>query len=194
VQSLVHNLDRARAVLGEAVPETCYGLGGRSSMFEEQMGDVFDHHAVTYMMPGGVRIYAHCRTQTGCYNNANSYVFATRGHAVLTGNSYALFDHKGERIGRASGPGSPYRHEQAALINAIRNGESLVNDYLVDSTRMTVMGQIACYTGQAVSWDEVCNSGASFGPETGDFTTQPPVLPGDDGLYPLAIPGRTRIL
>lgn len=194
VQSLVHNLDRARAVMGEAVPEWCYGMGGRSSMFTEQMGDVFDHHAVTYAFPGNVRVYAHCRTQTGCWNNANGYVWASRGHAVITDNSYALFDQDGKRIGRGSGPGSPYRHEQAALIQSVRDGRSLVNDYMVDSTRMTVMGQIACYTGQSVSWEQVRDSQASFGPPSGDFDTEPPKRPGEDGLYPLSVPGQTRSL
>jgi len=62
VQSLVHNLDRASWILGEAAPVKCHGLGGRSTMVEARYGDVFDHHAVVYEMADGVKIYAFCRT------------------------------------------------------------------------------------------------------------------------------------
>src|SRR5262245_52153352 len=61
-QSLVHNMDRARWALKNATPIKCHGLGGRSSMVQPVYGDVFDHHSVIYEFPGGVRVYAFCRT------------------------------------------------------------------------------------------------------------------------------------
>ena len=44
VQSLVHNLDRASWALKEQAPVKCHGLGGRSAMFDQTYGNVFDHH------------------------------------------------------------------------------------------------------------------------------------------------------
>jgi hypothetical protein len=35
-------------------------------MTQPVYGDVFDHHSVVYQFDKGVRIYALCRTTTGC--------------------------------------------------------------------------------------------------------------------------------
>ena len=68
----------------EANPLKCHGLGGRSSMVEPIYGDVFDHHSVIYEFPNGVRLYAFCRTTTGCYNESSSLIFGSKGKADLT--------------------------------------------------------------------------------------------------------------
>ena len=71
-QSLVHNIDRASWVMKEQTPVKAHGLGGRSSSFGEIYGDVFDHHSVVYEYANGVRMYAFCRTQNGCYDECSS--------------------------------------------------------------------------------------------------------------------------
>ena len=58
---LVHNMDRASWVLGNAVPVKCHGLAGRSTMLEPVYGDVLII-IPWFMTPGtGVRAYAVCR-------------------------------------------------------------------------------------------------------------------------------------
>ena len=78
-QSLVHNLDRASWVLKNTAPIKCHGLGGRSSMTDAKYGDVFDHHSVVYQYDSGVRMYALCRTTTGCYDESSSLIFGSKG-------------------------------------------------------------------------------------------------------------------
>jgi len=114
-QSLVHNLDRSSWVMRNEVPVKCHGLGGRSSMVEPIYGDVFDHHSVVYEHENGVRIYAFCRTTTGCYNNSSSVVLGSKGKADVTRGRIS-----GETNWRWEGKCNPYQREHDVLFAAIR--------------------------------------------------------------------------
>lgn len=191
-QSLVHNMDRASWVMGDAVPVKCHGLGGRSSMVEPVYGDVFDHHSVVYEFPGGVRAYAFCRTTTGCYDESSSLIFGSKGRANVTACRI-----EGENRWRWQGQGDPYQIEHDRLFAGIREGRPVNNgDYMVQSTLMTVMGQISCYTGREVSWEEINASDFFYGPRPEDCHDgmEPPTRPGADGSYPVYVPGRTVLL
>ena len=63
------------------------------------------------------------------------------------------------------------------------------------STLAGVMGQMACYTGAPVTWDEARRSDLQYGPspEDSSFETRPPSLPDSSGNYPLPRPGMTRL-
>ena len=82
-QSLSHNLDRATWAMKEQTPVKAHGLGGRSASFGEIYGNTFDHHAVVYEYANGVRMYASCNTQNGCYGDATSSFLGTNGRAYL---------------------------------------------------------------------------------------------------------------
>lgn len=191
-QSLVHNLDRASWVLGNAVPVKCHGLGGRSSMTAPIYGDVFDHHSVVYEFGNGVRVYAFCRTTEGCYNDASSIVLGSKGKAsILHGRIW------GENNWEWKGGCDPYQAEHDVLFQAIRAGEPVNNgDYMARSTMIGVMGQLSCYTGEEMTWDRVNKSGFNYGPKPEDCHDgmEPPVAPGPDGSYPVPRPGFTRLL
>jgi hypothetical protein len=59
---------------------------------------------------------------------------------------------------------------------------------------LAVLGQIVCYTGRLLSWKKAASSDFAFEPTDADFNTKPPVKPGPDGLYPVAIPGKTKLI
>ncbi len=191
-QSLVHNIDRSLWAMKEQPPATCHGLGGRSSMTDEVYGDVFDHHSVVYVYPSGVRIYAFTRTTTGCYNEVSSILLGTKGRANLLACTI-----DGETKWRYAGPKpSPYVEEHKALIAAIRKGEPISSGYhMARSTLVTIMGQISCYTGKAVTWDEVIKSDFAYPPKPEDCKNgmEPPTKPGPTGSYPVYIPGQTKL-
>ncbi|MBP8129259.1 MAG: Gfo/Idh/MocA family oxidoreductase [Candidatus Hydrogenedentes bacterium] len=191
-QSLVHNLDRASWVMGNAAPVKCHGLGGRSSMTAAIYGDVFDHHSVVYEFENGVRIYAFCRTTTGCYNESSSVVFGSKGKA-------SIMDCRiwGENNWQWQGDCNPYQVEHDTLFKAIRSGEPVNNgEYMARSTMIGVMGQISCYTGEEITWEQVMQSDFAYAPRPEDCRDgmEPPVLPGPDGSYPVLTPGATRLL
>jgi len=191
-QSLVHNLDRASWAMGNKVPGKCHGLAGRSSMTEPIYGDVFDHHSVIYECDNGVRIYAFCRTTTGCYNDSSSVVLGSKGKASVLGCRIW-----GETDWRWEGRCDPYQREHDILFAAIRSGEPVNNgDYMVRSTMITVMGQISCYTGKEVTWDQINESDYYYPPKPEDCCDdmEPPVKADADGSYPVPKPGFTKMI
>ncbi len=192
-QSLVHNMDRTSWVLQEASPKWAFGLGGRSASFGEVYGDMFDHHTVVYHYESGARAYAVCRTQAGCYDNFSDMILGTKGACDLENGRIT-----GENAWKFQGrKNNPYLDEQKALVDAIVAGKPLNSgSYMINSTMIAVMGQIACYTGQEVEWKKVVDSNMRFGPapEESTFDTAPPCLPDESGNYPLPMPGITKLI
>jgi len=191
-QSLVHNLDRSSWAMGNKAPVKCHGMGGRSSMTEPIYGDVFDHHSVVYEFANGVLIYAFCRTTNGCYNNSSSVVLGSKGKASITGCRIW-----GETDWRWQGRCDPYQREHDILFKAIRSGKPVNNgDYMVRSTMITVMGQISCYTGKEVTWEQINKSNFYHPPKPEDCRDdmEPPVKAGAHGSYPVPKPGFTKMI
>jgi predicted dehydrogenase len=192
VQSLVHNLDRSSWVMRDQAPVKCHGLGGRSSMIEPVYGNVFDHHSVVYEFANGARVYAFCRTTTGCYDESSSIILGTKGKASILGCRIW-----GETNWRWQGTGNPYQLEHDKLFAAIRSGNPLNNgDYAARSTQIAIMGQLSCYTGKEVTWEQMNQSDFFYPPKPEDCHDgmEPPVKPGPSGSYPVFIPGRTQLL
>ena len=191
-QSLVHNMDRASWVLANQAPVKCHGLGGRSTMTEPIYGDVFDHHSVIYEFEKGVRVYAFCRTTTGCYDEDSSLIFGSKGHASL--KACRIW---GENNWRWQGQCDPYQLEHDKLFAGIRSGQPVnCGDYMARSTMITVMGQLSCYTGKEVTWEQVSQSDFCYPPKPEDCRDdmEPPTKPDASGSYPVPFPGRTKLI
>jgi hypothetical protein len=58
------------------------------------------------------------------------------------------------------------------------------------------MGQLSCYTGKEVTWDQAAKSDFFYPPrsEGCSFDMEPPVKPGPNGQYPVYVPGQTTLL
>jgi len=194
-QTLIHNLDRSRWVLGEQNPLRCWGMGGRSSLRGEIYGNVFDHHAVVYEFASGVRVYAYCRTIDNCYNENSSLILGTKGRCDLL--QLRITGEKQWRYLGSLDKNPAYDLEHVALFEAIRKGQPLNNgDYMADSTLMAVMGQLACYTGKELRWEDVAKSDFYYPPRPEEVREglEPPVRPGPDGIYPVPFtPGLSEI-
>lgn len=195
-QTLIHNLDRSRWALREAVPLRAYGMGGRSSLYGEIYGDVFDHDAVVYDFPKGVRVYAYCRTIDNCYNENSSLITGTKGRCDLLQlriSGETNWQHPGTKS-----KDNAYDLEHVELFKAIRSGKAINNgDYMADSTLTGVMGQLSCYSGKEVTWEQVKASDFYYAPKPEECSekTEPPVRPGPDGIYPVAFtPGVSQLL
>jgi len=192
-QSLVHNMDRATWALQETPPVDAHGLGGRSGV-QNLLGDVFDHNSVVYRYASGVRAYAFCRTTMGCYNESSSIILGSKGIAYplsgrITGENEWRFSGRSE---------SPYVAEHREFLKSIRAGKPLnCGDYMARSTLVTIMGQLSCYSGKLVTWDQVTKSDYFIPPRPEDCTwdMEPPTAPDENGVYPVcAMPGVTKNL
>ncbi len=189
-QSLVHNLDRMRWVLHEQNPTWCFGLGGRSTSFGEVYGDMFDHHTVVYEFKSGPRLYGLCQTRANCYGNWDDVIMGTKG--VCRWSACRI---EGETSWRYDGPrNNPHTEEQKILIGSIRAGQPVNHgDTMIDSTYTAVMGQIACYTGKPVTWEQMMAADFEFEPKIADvrLDMEASTKPDATGNYPLPVPGLT---
>ncbi len=190
-QSLVHNLDRMRWVLHEENPTWCFGLGGRSSSFGEVHGDMFDHGSVVYEHKSGPRVYAMCQTRLACYPIWDDIIMGTKGVCHWTACKI-----QGETNWQYQGPkNNPHTEEQKILIDSIREGKPVNNgDTMIDSTYMAIMGQLACYTGKTITWDQMLAADFEFEPKLADISLDmdPPTELDETGNYPLPLPGITN--
>lgn len=194
-QTLIHNLDRSSWALGNAAPLRCYGMGGRSTLRGEEYGSVFDHHSVVYDFPNGVRVYALCRTIDNCYNENSSLILGSKGRCDLL-----KLQITGAVNWKSTGPASKnnaYDLEHVALFEAIRAGKVVNNgDYMARSTLIPIMGQLSCYTGKQMAWEQVSQSNFFYAPRPEEIhdDMEPPIWPGPDGLYPVMAPGVSKLI
>jgi len=170
-------------------------MGGRSTLKGEIYGNVFDHNAVVYDFPDGVRVYAYCRTIDNCYNENSSLILGTKGRCDLLKlriEGETNWQHPG-----AQSKNPAYDLEHVALFEAIRSGKPINHgDYMVRSTLITLMGQFSCYTGKEVTWEQINASDFYYPPKPEDCRPdmEAPVKPGPDGTYPVFTPGETKFL
>jgi hypothetical protein len=194
-QTLIHNLDRSSWALRNQAPLKAFGMGGRSTLKGEIYGDVFDHNSVVYEFPNGVRVYAYCRTIPNCHNDNSSLILGTKGRCDLLKlriEGETNWQHPGEQS-----KNNAYDLEHVALFQAIRSGKPLNNgDYMVRSTLITLMGQFSCNTGKQVTWEQINASDFYYSPKSEDCRAdmEAPVKPDKDGIYPVYVPGETKLL
>ncbi|MDR1957833.1 MAG: Gfo/Idh/MocA family oxidoreductase [Planctomycetaceae bacterium] len=189
-QSLVHNVDRMTWALHGELPVQAVGMGGRASMTKREFGDVFDHHSAIYHYKGDhCRLFAVCRTETGCYDLYDDLILGSKGtaywnEAKIVGETN--WKYEGRHL-------SGHLEEQLDFYAKLRKGERVDSgDYMVNSTLMAILGQVACYTGRMITWQELYGSKFVFKPAPEECTAgmNPPVIPGENGLYPVPVPGQ----
>ena len=79
VEQHVHNLDVMNWVLGTHPIRVVSGVGGRQVRTGKQYGNVYDHFAVEYEYPNGVRMFSQARQINGCDNLVEEAVVGTQG-------------------------------------------------------------------------------------------------------------------
>jgi predicted dehydrogenase len=193
VEQHVHNLDVCNWIMGDH-PVSAMGMGGRLLRVGKDYGDIFDHHAVEYTYPNGVKMYGFCRQIPGCEPLVGEFAVGTRGDSEVS--KAQLRGSGGEwRFPRARGAKgqavNPYQAEHEALFAAIIDDKPHNEVETGATATMTaILGRSATYTGQTVTWDNAFNSPRSLAPEKiVDWNTQPLTLPDEQGLYALPKPG-----
>lgn len=188
-----HNLDVANWVMKGVMPIRAVGQGGREVRKARENGTIFDHHTVEFEYENGMRILSQCCQIGGkCARSVSEHFHGTKGVADL-GNG-GKFSINGEPPGgkRSRIKEDPYQLEHDVFFENIRTGK-VRNDaeYAAHSTLMGVMGRMATYTGQVITWDQALNSKEVLVPDNLTWDTEPPVKPDADGWYPVAVPGTT---
>jgi len=182
VEQHVHNIDVANWVFG-AHPVKAVGVGGRQSRTDPAFGHIYDHFAVEFEYPGGVRVQSMCRQIKGCAPRVAERFVGTRGtsdaHAVIEGAVPWTLDPQTPKT-------NPYVQEHSDLIASIRAGQPLNEGRQVaESTLTAIMGREAAYTGQVVTWDELLGCQQDLVPTDVQFGPMP--------VPPVAMPGLTTL-
>ena len=180
VEQHIHSLDKALWLNQDELPEKCVGMGGRQARTEAKWGHIYDHFAVCYEWPSGIKTFSYTRQMGNCAADTEDYVLGTKGRArvirhVIEGDNAWRF--------RGSKP-SMYDVEHQELFAAIRSGNPINNgEYMSYSTLMAIMGREACYTGKTITREMALNSKQKLGPAVYEW--------GEVKMPPVAIPGRT---
>ncbi len=184
VEQHVHNIDVINWAIGSH-PVRAMGMGGREVRTGPEYGHIFDHFAVEYEYPGGVRVTSMCRQMSGCSHRVSERLVGTAGSAYTDGaNGYI----EGQKPFKYEGSSpNPYVQEHADLIASIREGRPLNEGRQVaESTLTAIIGRMSAYTGRELKWDWVIK-------ESKLDLTPPKYEMGDLPLAAVAVPGETKL-
>jgi len=182
VEQHVHNIDVMNWAFG-ALPIKVTGMGGRQQRTAPEYGNIFDHFAVEFEYPNGVRVMSMCRQIPGCADRVEERIVGTKGYAFgygeIHGANFWKFD--GDEP-------NPYVQEHVDLIASIRSGKPLNEGRRVaESTMCAIMGRMSAYTGRAISWEwAMTSSKLDLTPSKYNFGPLP--------VEPVAIPGVTPLI
>lgn len=188
VEQHVHLLDLTAWALKGEYPIRAVGSGGRQARTDRVYGNIYDHHTVRYEYASGPRCYNSCRQQDGTANEISCTALGTGGTADLLKRSIS-----GERPWQyEAATGKKVRNiwgghqdEQIAFVESIRSGKPIDNgEYMCQSTLMAIMGRMATYTGQEITWEQVTASKEDLTPTSYEFAPH--------AVAPVAVPGVTK--
>jgi len=191
----IHNIDVINWFKG-SYPVKAQGMGGRQVRKGKDHGEIFDHHYVEFHYADGSILNSQCRHIPGTMSKVDELITGTKGK--IFAGAANIVDHKGKvlyQYPKIDNDPDPYQVEHDELFAAIAKGEYKYWDTEngAKSTMTSILGRMATYSGQVVEWDKAINSGINLQPARYDWNAPPPVLPNDDGYYPIATPGVTKL-
>lgn len=188
-----HNLDVANWVLNGKMPLKATGQGGREVRRARENGTIFDHHTVEFEYEGGFRLLSQCCQIGGkCARDVSEHFHGVKGSADLSNGGKFFINGLPPGGKRSRIKEDPYQLEHDTFFENIRTGKVRIDaEYAAYSTLMGVMGRMATYTGQVITWDQVMSSQENLAPDNLTWATEPPVKPDAAGWYPVAVPGTT---
>lgn len=190
----IHNLDVGNWV-HQAYPTQVHGMGGRQVRTGLDHGEIYDHHFLEYEYADGSRMFSQCRHIKGCANKVSEAFHGTNGSApkpglIKTKSGHVIMDHDD------SNDPNPYQVEHNELFAAVANGEYKYADAEngAKATLTAIMGRMASYSGQVVTWEDALNSNIDLSPSKYTWDADPPVMPDADGRYAIAVPGVSKVV
>lgn len=203
----IHQVDECCWMKG-SWPVRAQANGGRHYR-GDAIDQNFDNYTVEYTFADGSKFFFYGRTMSGCRDDFSSYAHGAKGSAVISGGSHSpgrVRTFRTQNITMArNNPDliwafpqpepNPYQLEWDDLMEAIRNDQPY-NEVArgVEASLVSSMGRMAAHTGQEVTYDQILNSTHEFAPDLDKLTADSPapLLPGEDGKYPIPEPGRKR--
>ncbi|MCE2960832.1 MAG: Gfo/Idh/MocA family protein [Akkermansiaceae bacterium] len=186
----IHNIDVGNW-FKDSHPVKAVGIGGRTKRIGKDFGEIFDHHYVEYTYADGTIMNSQCKHWNGTWSKVAETIIGTKG----TATAGVIKDLTGKIIWRFSGKNNnPYQTEHDVLIQHILENKPINNaHYTAASTLSAIMGRMATYSGQEITWEQALNSDLDTMPKVLAWNADPGPKMGSDGLYPAPIPGVTKV-
>ncbi|HUS07155.1 MAG TPA: Gfo/Idh/MocA family oxidoreductase [Bryobacteraceae bacterium] len=185
VEQAVHSVDKVAWAMKDEAPVSCVAVGGRNIPNGE--GNIFDHFEVNYLYPNGVRAFIANRQNENCYNENADYLLGGDGTCSIGRGTRPKIEGKNSWTWTGQ-PYDMYQREHDLLFASIRK-KAPMNDgkRMATSTLLAIMGRMAAYTGQQITWEQALNSQESLVPANLDWK-------GKLDIAPIARPGVTKFL
>ncbi|MFI5385247.1 MAG: Gfo/Idh/MocA family protein [Fimbriimonadales bacterium] len=179
VEQHIHNIDVCNWIM-KAHPVKAVSLGGRQTRTDPIYGQIFDHFATEFEYENGVKMISMCRQIDNTASRVSEHIVGSKG----TSNAQTWI--KGANPWRWEGERpNDYEEEHRHLLESIRSGKPLNEGQIVaESTLTAIMGRMAGYTGQEITWDMALNSTEHLVPAKEEF--------GDLPVDPVPVPGVTK--
>ena len=189
VEQAVHNLDTMNWVMG-ATPVAAFGSGGRFTRPDDS--ELWDSFSINYEYPGDRIVSFMCRQIPGAATDVSNVVYGSQGecHIGAANAGSRIFDRAGKEVWEMKGSiADAYKQEHKDLVDSIRAGKPIVElRQMADSSLVAVMGRMAAYSGQKVSW--------KFASEESQLDLFPKDLTWTSSLprQAPAVPGKTKLI
>jgi len=170
VEQHVHNLDVMNWVF-QTHPISVIASGGRAWKPQiEKYGNIWDNFSCDYEYPKGVHVMSFSRHWMNCYSEVSELVIGTNRTFK---NGLSTCHDMAER------GMNPYVQEHADLQASIRGTGPHLNEgvQVAESTFTAIMGRMAAYTGQKLTWDEAMDMELDIMPKKLAFDIEIPVDP-----------------
>ncbi len=191
VEQAVHSIDKMAWVFGDKPPVKCVGHGGRQVRTEEKYGNIFDHFSIVYDYEMGRRGFHFSRQIANAAGSNTDSFFGSKGICEINGSlkQWYMKDLDNNVIWRYKGdPEDMYQVEHNEFFASIRKGEPINDgDRMASSTLLAIMGRMAVYTGQEITWEMAEKSQERLVPEKLEWDMKLPAPP-------VAMPGVTKYL
>lgn len=186
----IHNIDVGNWFKG-GHPVKAVGIGGRTKRIGKDWGEIFDHHYVEYTYADGTIMNSQCKHWDKTWSKVSETIVGTKG----TATAGVIKDHSGKIIWRFRGQNNnPYQTEHDVLVQHINEDKPINNaHYTAEATLTAIMGRMATYSGQEITWEQALNSDLDTMPKVLAWDADPGPKMGADGLYPAPIPGVTKV-
>ncbi len=188
VEQHIHFLDVCAWIMRGKYPARAVGMGGRSILTGVEYGNIYDHFSVVYEYADGQRLISNTRQQPKCKNDMSAYVLGTKGRGNFAEKDGGMWL-KGSTNWTFEGPNNNlFQEEHNELFASIRAGKPInTGEYMAKSTLLAIMGRMAAYTGQQITWEMALNSKEDLTPPAYDWSVRLPDPP-------IALPGVTRFV
>jgi myo-inositol 2-dehydrogenase/D-chiro-inositol 1-dehydrogenase len=177
VEQAVHSVDKIAWSMHDQPPVSCVAVGGR--VIPALGGNIYDHFEVNYIYPNGVRAFLANRQIEGIYNENADYMLGVDGTCTIGRGKTPKIEGKTNWTWVQEGPPyDMYQREHDVLFASIRSHQP-VNDgeRMATSTMLAMMGRMAAYTGEQITWEQAMNSQERLVPEKIDWSAALPVAP-----------------